>query len=81
MDVRSPVEKQIKWHKISMKIPKVFFKTCCKCNYDFRKTPMWTWLSDNGWDISRHWGCSSCFPDYQSVMKYLDIKEAPDDRS
>lgn len=33
-------------------------------------------ISDDLWDDTRRcYGCTTCFPDYQSVISYLGIKE------
>ena len=76
MDVISPQEREIKRCKIAMVAPRIFYRRCVKCHYDFRKTLMWAWTEDHGWDDTRRcYGCTTCFTDYQSVISYLGIKE------
>lgn len=74
MEVISPEERAIKCYKIRQKFPRVFFQRCVKCGYEYRKTYMWSWVS---WcwpgDASKVYGCMRCFPNYQDVLKHLEI--------
>ena len=75
VEVRSPEQIRIKSYKIKQIVPKIFFTKCEKCNYEFRKTVMWTWLKSRwDWD-KRYYGCTSCFPNYQDVLSHLETKE------
>jgi hypothetical protein len=70
MDIRNP---NLRERKIKSIYPKIFFKTCKVCGYDFRKTVMWSWIDSWGWEGEpcRAFACTGCVPDYKDLFQHI----------
>jgi len=71
MEMRDP---ELRGLKIKMVYIRWIFRQCAVCHLEFRKTAMWTWLSNEytyDMDRIRRYACQSCVPSYDKLMGYL----------
>lgn len=75
MEVRSPMQRKIKNYRIKLVVPFLFFRQCSRCKYEFRKTTLWRYRVSDGWDGYNYlYGCTTCFPNYDDVIKEINTK-------
>lgn len=68
--VRDPVLRE---RKIKMVYPRIFWRRCKVCGYEFKQTPMWSWI-DNWWwegDPYRAYACTSCVSSFPELLQHI----------
>lgn len=79
MEVRNP---ELFERKIKAICPKIFWRKCKICGYEFRGTTMWRWIDNWGWEGEPYtvYACTSCIPDYKDIFEhisgYIDLDAA-----
>lgn len=70
IEIRDP---ELHSRKIKMIQPRVFYHKCKVCGYEFRNTPMWSWIDNWEWegDAMRAYACTACVPDIVELFKHI----------
>lgn len=59
--------------KIHMIFPRVFYRRCKVCGYEFKNVVMWKWIDDWYWEGDRNWAyaCTSCVHDLKDLYPHI----------